>query len=185
MNNAKYEKIRDFLLVWGYKPEDITQYLKQVAPEKLVDNGKAARHQQMNDMLNAVLGRQQDARPPMPIQKPETSSGIAHDLWLLLGLADDPITVDDLAEYTSERIKRIEERQRGIAEGAEMAMSNHIRALNREEDERNARELDALWAQSDRLRSDPRTMNEVLAGLSARDAQTLTIIDSSAYSGNK
>lgn len=68
-----------------------------------------------------------------------------------------------------------------------MEMSNHIRALNREEDERNARELAALWQQSDRLRSDTRTMSEVLADVPVRPSynqpQTLVAENSPSDEG--
>ena len=177
MDARKYERIRDFLLVWGYKPEDITNYLKQVAPDMLTDNGQKARHDEINGFLGGVLGVAHKPPEPMKIARPEESCGFARDLWLLLGMADDPITVNDLADYTAERLNRIDAEQRRKAGEETMFMSNMLRGLNREEDERNRREIDALWAQSDRLRSDTRTMNDVLSGLVAKDAQTITIID--------
>lgn len=178
MDAKKYEKIRDFLLVWDYKPEDITNYLKQVAPEMLTDNGQKARHEAMNAYLSGVFGVEHKTPEPIKIARPSENSGFAHDLWLLLGLADDPITVNDLAAYTSERLNRIDAEQRRKAGEETTFMSNMLRSMNQNDYAAEAEEVaETLWRKHERLHSDKRSMNEILSGLVAKDAQTVTLVD--------
>ena len=166
MDARKVEKIQDFLMMWNYTPEQLQEYLQQVAPE-LPTDGQRARDEQTRAFFDQVFGREHKAKAATPIPKPEdlNAKGIGYDLWLLLGLGENAITLDDLADYSRERLAKIEANRKQEAADSGMAMSNMLRGLNEDERIENARFIAELSERAERLRNQNTNMSQLLRDL--------------------
>lgn len=167
MDVKKYERIKDFLSVWGYKPEQLAEYIQTVAPDLAKGTAEKARRERTNAFFDGVLGRTRAPAKVTAIPKPEEqdAKGIAYDLWLLLGLGENAITVDDLADYSAERINRIESQKAEEAQKKEMGMSNMLRDLNAHERIENARFIAEITERAERLQNQNTNMSELLRNL--------------------
>lgn len=166
MDTKKFEKIKDFLMMWGYTRQQLAEYLEQVAPG-MASNGQKARDQRTRDFFDSVLGRPVKAVEPTKIPKPDdlNNKGIAYDLWLLLGLGDNAVMLDDLADYIAERTSATEEEKGKAAQADKMAMSNMLRDLNTHERVENARFIAEITERAERLQNQNTNMSELLRNL--------------------
>ena len=133
MDRAKAERIGVFLRGWGYKPDDLNAYIRQVAP-KLEYGSKKVMHDKMNAFLADVLGQEMAPKKNTPIPRPDTDHerGLAHDLWLMLGVGEDALTMEELAEYYADHISAL--RTKKEAEAPTSAnFSRMIHAMGEEE----------------------------------------------------
>lgn len=108
MDNAKYERIKNFVNGWGYNAEEVNAYIRQVAP-KLEFNAKKAKHDAMNAFFMGVLGKEAKPRTGTPIPEPTTkeNTGLHKDIWLMLGTGPDAVTLEDVADYYAEYTARM------------------------------------------------------------------------------
>lgn len=167
MNANMYNRIRDFLSVWDYTPDQLRDYIKQVAPDML-SSGQRAREERSREFFDQVLGRKPKPAEPTPIPKPaDDVNGLARDLWLLLGIGDNALSLQDLADYEAERLARLEAKQQKEAASREMAMSDMLRNLNAKEREENMRFIAETFERSERLRNEKTDMNALFRDLPA------------------
>lgn len=166
MDSKKQEKIKDFLLVWGYKPEQILEYIRQTAPNIGTD-GQRARHEQTRAFFDKVLKREHVPKQGTAIPKPENldAKGIAYDLWLLLGMGENAITLEDLSDYSNERLARIDSEKKQQEKADNMSMANMLRNMNQDEYQKEHEWFAASFANSERLRNQKTDMNQFLQDL--------------------
>lgn len=133
MDNAKYERIRDFVNGWGYKAEEVNAYISQVAPN-LEFNAKKARHDAMNAFFMGILGQEAKPKAGTPVPEPgiADNSGLARDLWIMLGTGPDALTLEDIADYYAEHISRLEAQKEAEAPSS-MNFSRMIYAMGAED----------------------------------------------------
>ena len=159
--------------MWDYKFDDLVAYLYNVAPE-MKSNAERAKENGMNEFLANFVGRQQETKRGQKIPQPKDTNerkGIAFDAWLLLGNGDDALCLEDISDYVEERIRSTEAKARENTERQSMGMSNIIYGMNADTQARENAELaGSVWERHERLHSDKRTMNEVLAGVPVKPA---------------
>lgn len=167
MDQKKYDRIKDFLFAWGYKLDELNGYIKSIAPDLANGTAQKARHDRANAFFSGVLGRTPAPAKATNIPKPEdlNEKGLAYDLWLMLGMGSDAITVDDLADYMTERTVRLEKQKAQEAEGERMRMSNLLRGLNAHEREENAAFIAEITERAERIRKQNTNMSELLRNL--------------------
>lgn len=185
MDQKKYDKIKDFLFAWGYKPDELNGYIKGVAPGLANGTAQKARNERANAFFNELLGRAKAPGKVTKIPKPEDANekGLAYDLWLMLGLGNDAISIEDLADFMTERTARIEQQKAQEAEGEKMAMSNMLRGLNAHEREENAAFIAEITERAERIRKQNTNMSDLLRNLHTQadsTPHTLRFDDSAA-----
>lgn len=165
MDAKKYEKIKDFLAGWGYKPEQLVQYIRTTAPA-LAPSVIRAQKQEARNFFDDLLGKPR-ANPKSnitPIPKPENASkqSIESDIYIMLGCGPDALTLEDLSDYIEQRELNIKARNTQEAEGKRMFMSNMLRDLNQEDYQADQQWFKESFENSERLRNQKVDMNELL-----------------------
>lgn len=164
MDAKKYQKIKDFLSFWNYTPEHLAEYLKSVAPH-MAPSAARAETARSNEFWREFIGQAAKSSPQKtPIPRPEDTSkrSLAADAYLLLGLGDDPICVEDLADFLEHREIKSKDLHAAESKDKQMFMSNMLRAMNADEDDQRRKELEASFANSERLRNQKVDMNDLL-----------------------
>ena len=146
MDTNKSERINNFLCAWGYRPEQLAQYLRDTAPD-LAPSAARAQKQANRAFWDAVVGRERtQAQPSTPIPRPENASKqcIESDLFLMLGIGENAVTLEDLSDYIEQRELSIKARNTQAAEEKRMFMSNLLHAMNADEDRQRHAEASAI-----------------------------------------
>ena len=172
MDNAKFERIRDFVNGWGYKPDEVNAYIGKVAPN-LEFNAKKASHDKMNALLNGMLGREQKPKAtPIPAAAAH-ETGLAKDLWIMLGTGPDALTMEDLADYYAEYTAWLAAKREAEAPSS-MSFSRTLHAMNQEERQRNAAECADIFERHKRIKEAGKdfSMDAFLRGLNTQTDST-------------
>lgn len=163
MDAKKYQKIKDFLSFWNYTPEHLAEYLKSVAPN-VKPSAARAEEARSNEFWRGFVG--QAARDPRktPIPRPEDTSkrSLAADAYLLLGIGDDPICVEDLADFLEHREIKSKDQHAAESKEKRMFMSNMLRDLNQEDYQADQQWFKESFENSERLRNQRCDMNDFL-----------------------
>ena len=136
MDANKSARINNFLCAWGYKPEQLAQYLKDTAPD-LAPSAARAQKQESRAFWDAVVGREPNTSTKRtPIPRPENTSKecIESDLFLMLGIGENAVTLEDLSAYIEQRELSIKASNTQAAEEKRMFMSNLLHSMNADED---------------------------------------------------
>ena len=176
MDKTKAERIGVFLRGWGYKPDDLNAYIRQVAP-KLEYGAKKAMHDSLNAFFAEVIEQEKAPKKKTPIPPPGTNheSGLGRDLWIMLGTGEDALSLEDMAEYYAEHVSAL--RARKEAEAPTSAnFSKMIYAMG-EEDRRQQNCADLI--ERNRKMAEPAavSMNDFLQTLNTEtDSNPRTLI---------
>lgn len=145
MDEKKRERINNFLCAWGYKPEQLAQYLKTTAPNLAPSTEKG---QQKTDRAwwSEFLGHTKPEPKSTPIPRPEDTAKrcIESDIFVLLGMGENALTLEDLSGYLEQRELGINARNTQEAEEKRMFMSKMLHALNASEDRQRHAEASAI-----------------------------------------
>lgn len=165
MDEKKRERIKAFLLGWGYKPEQLTQYLRATAPN-MAPSAARAEKQATRDFFDDVLGKARSNPKSMttPIPRPESTSkqGIESDIYIMLGIGPDALTMEDLSDYVELRELNIKARNTQEAEKKRMLMSNMLRDLNQEDYQADQQWFKASFENSERLKNQKVDINDFI-----------------------
>lgn len=176
MDNAKHERIKNFLLAWGYKPDEINAYIRKVAP-RLEYKAERDKEEKMNAFFSGILGKKSPAKAKTQIPEAATGeTGIARDLWLMLGTGPDALTLEDIADYYAEHIARTQAKREAEAPSS-MNFSRMLGNLNAAEDLRRAGGCAELIRKHIEITEEGKkfNMNSFISSLCAKNAETVRI----------